>query len=710
MPRAAATTLKLTASFLVATGSGAAIAQASSVTASPVVVTATRAERSGFDLPVSIDSVGRERLQEGQLQVNLSEALGRVPGLVVQNRQNYAQDLQISSRGFGARASFGVRGLRIYSDGIPATMPDGQGQVSHIDIGSAARIEVMRGPFSALYGNSSGGVIAAFSEDGMPGLRVEPSYSFGSYGTSRIAVKMSGESGPLNYLASIASFRTGGYRDHSSARRESGNAKLRWTPDTDTRVTLVMNAMNMPNIQDPLGLDRASFEADPRQATAVAHQFNTRKSASQQQLGLTLERKVGVGDTVSLSTYRGHRETTQFQSIPTGAQAAATHPGGVIDLGRDYWGLDARWSRRSETAAGRLTLTAGFTYDLLDEARRGYQNFVGTQTGVLGALRRDENNRIHNFDQYLQAEWEPTAQWLMMAGIRHSVVKVTSKDRYIVGTNPDDSGSVDYGATTPVAGITWRATPAINVYASAGRGFETPTMNELSYRAGGSGPNFALQAATSDNLELGVKALVGDVAQVNAAVFGIRTKNEIVTLQNSGGRTVFQNVGSTRRDGFELAAEGELGRGLSYGVSFTRLRAVYAEDFRSCTGAPCAAPNTPIAAGKRIPGIPASTLAWSLAWKHPASGFTGEFEVRSASKVYVNDTNSDAAPAYSVANLRFGFQQSSVGWTFKEFLRIDNVGDRKYAGSVIVNDGNSRFFEPAPGRSFLLGVSVNHGF
>ncbi len=689
---------------------GVALAQSPSITSSPVVVSATRVEQNSFDLPVSIDAVGREQLQDGQLQVNLSESLGRVPGLVVQNRQNYAQDLQISSRGFGARASFGVRGLRIYADGIPATMPDGQGQVSHIDIGSAERIEVMRGPFSALYGNSSGGVISVFTEDGRPGFGVEPSLTLGSFDTRRYAIKAGGENGALNYLVSASAFRTDGYRDHSAAKRDTANAKLRWSPAADTRVTLVLNAVDMPDIQDPLGLDRASYQSNPQQATAVAYQFNTRKSARQSQFGVVLEQKVGAGNTATLSFYRGKRATTQFQAITTGAQAPATHPGGVIDLDRDYWGLDARLNHRRSIGSGRLSLTGGISYDKLDEARRGYQNFIGAQTGVLGALRRDEDNRIHNFDQYLQAEWEPSPAWLLHAGARHSMVKVSSKDKYIVGTNVDDSGSVDYAATTPVLGITWRATPSLNVYASAGRGFETPTMNELSYRATGSGPNFALKPARSDNLELGLKGLLGESAQFTAAVFSVKTTDELVTLQNTGGRAVFQNVGGTKRDGFELSVAGEIGKGLRYGVSYSQLRAVYAEAFRSCTGTPCAAPNTAVAAGNSIPGIPRSAFAAEVAWTHPATGFSSAFEVRSVSKVYVNDTNSDAAEAYAVANLRLGFKQSAAGWTLKEFLRIDNLGDRKYSGSVIVNEGNSRFFEPAPGRSYLLGVSGSFAF
>lgn len=689
---------------------GPALAQNAMVTSGPVVVTATRLEQNSFELPVSIDSVGREQIQDGQLGVNLSESLVRIPGIVAQNRQNYAQDLQISSRGFGARASFGVRGMRIYSDGIPATMPDGQGQVSHIDLGSAARIEVMRGPFSSLYGNSSGGVISVFSEEGQPGARIEPSLAFGSYDTRRLAVKVSGDTGKLNYLASLSSFRTDGYRDHSAAKRETGNARLRWSPDGDTRIGLVANAVDMPDIQDPLGLDRASYDANQRQAVASAYQFDTRKSASQQQVGLNFERKLGPRDTATAMVYRGHRDTVQYQAITTAAQTAATHPGGVIDLARDYWGIDARWTHLGELAGGVLTVTGGVNYDNLDEVRKGYQNFIGTQTGILGALRRDENNRIHNFDQYVQVQWEPSAAWLLIAGIRHSDVKVVSADKYVVGTNRDDSGSVSYGATTPVLGVTWRAAPALNVYASAGRGFETPTMNELSYRASGSGLNFALQPARSDNLEFGAKTLLDENVQVNAAIFSVKTRDELVTLQNTGGRAVFQNVGGTRRSGLELAATADLAHDLRFNLMYSSIMAIYSEAFLSCTGTPCAAPNTAVAAGNLIPGVPRSVLAGELSWRHAPIGFLSALELRRTSSVFVNDANSDAAEAYTLVNLKLGFTQTSAGFSLKEFLRVDNIGNRKYSGSVIVNEGNSRFFEPGPGRNYLVGVTASYGF
>jgi len=665
-----------------------------------IVVSATRVEQSAFDLPVAIDSLNQAQLQDGQLQVNLSEAMARIPGIVAQNRQNFAQDLQISSRGFGARASFGVRGLRLYADGIPATMPDGQGQVSHFDLGSAARLEVMRGPFSSLYGNSSGGVISLFTENGEPGFKVTPSATFGSYGTERLGTKFSGDNGMLNYLVDVSSFRTDGYRDHSAAKRDSLNGKLRARPDDDSSLTLVLNSVDMPDIQDPLGITRSQYQANPRQVDPVATTFNTRKSVGQQQLGLSYERIFGAGERLNATTYRGHRDTIQYQAIPTAAQAAASHPGGVIDLGRDYWGIDARWTHRDELAGRPWTTTLGLNYDKLDEARKGFQNFIGTQTGVLGALRRNEDNRISSFDQYIQTQWAPSSQWLLLAGLRNSTVKVATQDKYIVGTNLDDSGATDFSAVTPVLGATWHASDVFNLYASYGKGFETPTMNELAYSKGAAGLNFALQAAKGENIELGIKALLGESAKANLALFQVRTDNEIVVDTNSGGRTTYRNAGRTQRSGLEAGLSAAWNNGFGLAFAYTYLTARYSDTVSGST----------VLAGNFIPGIPRRTLYAEGSWKHHPSGFGIALEMRSVSKVWVNDANNDAAEAYTIANLRFGFEQQASGWRLKEFLRVDNLGDRKYSGSVIVNEGNSRFFEPAPSRNWLFGVSAAYTF
>jgi iron complex outermembrane receptor protein len=674
-----------------------------------IVITPSRIEQPSFDLPVSVDRIDRATIQNSAAKVNLSEPLIRVPGVVAQNRQNYAQDLQISVRGFGARSTFGVRGLRLYADGIPATMPDGQGQTSHFDLGSADRVEVLRGPFSALYGNSSGGVISVFSEDGQPGFSLSPFAQLGSYGTTNAGLKASGEQGAVNYVANASRFDTDGYRDHSAAARDTTNAKFRMAWDSDSSIALIGNTVSMKDIQDPLGLTRDQFESDPRSVHPNAILFNTRKSVNQQQLGLKYDKTLNRDDSVHAVLYGGDRSTVQYQAIPVAAQAAPTSAGGVIDLSRQYSGADVRWVHRANLSAGAVQWTVGINYDNLDEHRRGYENFSGTTLGVQGNLRRDEQNNVHNFDQYIQAQWEPNARWLLLAGVRRGSISIRSEDHYITAGNGDDSGSIRYRALSPVLGATFKSSDSVNLYASYGDGFETPTLNELSYRPGAgasSGFNFDLKPSNSDNYEAGIKAFIGANMRANLAVFHIDTKNEITVLSNSGGRAVFQNAGNTRRNGAELAFEGAWPNGVGALLTCSWLRAVYAESF--CSGA--CTPATQVAAGNRIPGVPSQMLYGELLWRHQALGFTTALEGKYAGKIYVDDVNSDAASAYFIVNLRAGFEQKTRSWRWQEFVRLDNIGDRQYAGSVIVNESNQRFFEPAPGRNYLVGVSAGYSW
>jgi iron complex outermembrane receptor protein len=700
------------AAILLASAAPQVLAQAVERTLSPVVVSVTRGvEQSAFDAPASVDVIDGATLRKGQLQVNLSESLSRVPGLVAQNRQNYAQDIQISSRGFGARSTFGVRGLRLYADGIPASGPDGQGQVSHFDLASASRIEVLRGPFSALYGNSSGGVISIFTEDGGPETIADMSTAFGSDGVRRLGLKLGGTEGKAQYNISASRFATDGSREHSAATRESFNGKLKYSLSDDTRLTFVLNSVRMPDVQDPLGLTRAEYMANPRQATPVALTFNTRKSVDQTQGGIVLDQRLGGGQSVVLTAYYGERATTQFQAIPVATQAPASQPGGVIDLARSYEGLDARWINKTELMGKPFVLKAGLSADQLKEARRGYKNFVGATLGVQGALKRDEYNTVRGFDQYLQAQWEASERWSLSAGLRHASVSFDSRDKYIVPGNGDDSGQVRYSATTPALGVVFHANDSINLYAAAGRGFETPTLNELAYRAsGGTGLNFALQSATSRQWEVGVKSELAQGWRGNLAYFQARTANELVVLSNSGGRSTFQNAGETKRDGIEAALSGSWGPGWSVQLAATRLNAIYSKDFFTCVTTPCAVPTAKVAAGSRIPGIPATSLFAELAWQHRPSGLETALEWRHVGKIYVDDRNTDAADAVSTLALRVSLVQKPDRWTVTEFIRIDNLQNRNYSGSVIVNEGSGRFFEPAPGRTWLAGVNAAYKF
>ncbi len=678
-----------------------------------VTVSATRTEAAPFDVPASVDVIDGEKLRSaGRPEVNLSESLAFIPGVSARDRQNYAQDLQLSIRGFGARSTFGVRGVRIYVDGIPATMPDGQGQLSHIDLTSAGRVEILRGPFSALYGNSSGGVVQVFTDIGEGAPVATASLSGGSHGMLRPGLRASGSSRGLGYTVSSNALSGDGWREHSSVSRGLANARLDFGRGEGSSWTVVANAMDM-EADDPLGLTRAQFEAAPRSAGASAVQFDTRKSVRQEQLGLIHEHRLAGGDRLRLMIYGGLRDTTQYQAIPVAAQRGPLHPGGVIGLERQYGGADLRWTSNTTLAQAPLELVAGLSYDRMNEQRRGWQNFIGSELGVKGALRRDEDNAVSNVDPYLQGVWKVAPSWSLTAGVRHSSVKFSSSDNYAVGANGNDSGSVQYSATLPVVAVMYAWSPQTRLYGSLGRGFETPTFNELAYRPDGSaGLNFSLKPSRSNNLEIGLKGRsspgAGWRSQWSAAVFQTDTDDEIVTRTNNGGRSTFQNAGATRRRGIELAWGAAPARNWQVQLVQTWLDARYQDAFDTCNTTPCARPVT-VPGGNRIPGTAQSMTAAEVGWV-PPKGWRAGAEFRQSSKVYVNDANSDAAGSFSTWAFYAGYVFDVRGWALAATARVDNLLDHRYAGSVIVNESNGRYFESAPGRSYVLKLVGSYAF
>ncbi len=671
----------------------------------PVVSSATRVDAESFDLPVAIDRVDRDVIREDKPQVNLSESLNRVPGVVVQNRQNYAQDLQVSSRGFGSRATFGVRGLRLIADGIPATMPDGQGQAATFSLGSADRIEVMRGPFSSLYGNAAGGVIQVFTADGPPRPTLSGGAFFGDYDTWKLATQFGGTFGQWNTIGDLSRFQTDGYRDHSWARRDHGNVKIKRDLGDRGVLTVVANVLDQPETQDPLGLTAAEVALDRRQATANALAFNTRKSVAQSQLGLTYALPVSGSNRFEARAYGGDRQVTQHLGIPLDVQqGTATHSGGVVDLDRGYGGVGARWTHLTKLAGGPLTASVGYDGDRMAERRQGFENVFG----VTGILRRNEDNTVSNNDFYAQAEWGFAPRWNLLAGARHSRVRFESEDFFITDDNPNDSGALDFSKTTPVGGLSFKLTPDVVLYGNVGKGFETPTFTELAYRPdGGSGFNFALRPATSLHRELGLKSRIGESMRLNLSVFRIDVDDEIVVATNSGGRSTFRNATETQRDGFELMWEGRFRRGFEAALAYTWLDARFTQTFTAGT---LGGGTVTIPAGNRLPGVPPQTLYGELVWRHAASGFHAGVDARHNGQVFVNDLNSEFAGAYTVWGLRAGLEQRGRAWRVTEFVRVDNVTDREYIGSVIVSEGSGRYYEPAPTRNFMVGVQASLQF
>ncbi|HCL6772307.1 TPA: TonB-dependent receptor [Klebsiella pneumoniae] len=678
------------------------IAAAQAADEQTMVVTAAPTTVSELDTPAAVSVVNGDEMRQAAPRVNLSESLGAVPGLQVQNRQNYAQDLQLSIRGFGSRSTYGVRGLRIYVDGIPATMPDGQGQTSNIDIGSVDTIEVLRGPFSALYGNSSGGVINVTSQTGTQPPTVEASSYYGSFGTWHYGMKATGavgdgsHAGDVDYTVSTNRFTTHGYRDHSGARKNLANARLGVRINDVSKLTLLLNSVDI-KANDAGGLTADEWRDNPRQSPH-GDQYNTRKNTRQTQAGLRYERQLSAQDDLSVMMYAGERETTQFQSIPRAPQLKPSHAGGVIDLTRHYQGIDTRLTHRGELLVP-VTLTAGLNYENMSERRKGYENFVmvngAPQYGEQGALRRNERNLMWNVDPYLQTQWQLTDKLSLDAGVRYSSVWFDSNDYYITPGNGDDSGDASYHKWLPAGSLKYALTDAWNVYLSAGRGFETPTINELSYRSDNqSGLNFGLKPSTNDTVEIGSKTRIGN-GLFTAALFQTNTDNEIVVDSSSGGRTSYKNAGKTRRQGMELGLDQQFGESWRLKAAWTWLDATYRTNV--CDDASCN--------GNRIPGI-ARNMGYASFGYQPEQGWYAGSDIRYMSDIMANDENTAKAPSWTVVGLTTGYKWSYGRMDMDLFGRIDNLFDREYVGSVIVNESNGRYYEPAPGRNYGIGLNL----
>lgn len=600
----------------------------------------------------------------------LARTLARLPGIYAANRGNDAQDLQLSSRGYGARASFGVRGLRLVADGIPASTPDGQGQLGHWLIADAASLEVLRGPFSALYGSASGGVIALQSrwptED-----RTQAALTLGAFGLRQASVsldRLPAEGQAVSLAAQVT--QRDGWRAHSASERRL--AQARWQLRTPGQQFMAVLQVQSQPADDPLGLTAEQFAADPRQTAPQATAFNTRKTAEQQQLGLRWQRDVDERLRVQVAGWLGHRAVDQWQSIPLNVQSTPTHPGGVIELRRRFGGVDARlnWA-----LAPDHELTLGWAVETQRDARRGYLS----NAGVTGALKRDETNRARSSEPYAQWRWTPTPAWELLAGLRGSNLRFDSEDRYL--SNGDDSGERSFSGVQPVVGVAWRPTEGQVLRLALGRAAESPTLTELAYRSTGSGFNTELRAQRSKQVELGWEQRVG-ARRLALTAFHAETRDEISVLASSGGRTVFTNAAQTRRSGLEAAAQLPLARDWQLDLAATRLS------------------TRVLSTGQPLPGVPATYANAELRWQ--GATLDAGLSLQARARLPADDAGTASAAGGGLWGFNIG-GQLAPDWRWR--LRADNLLNRATAASVIVNDANRRYFEPAAPRGWSVSMS-----
>jgi iron complex outermembrane receptor protein len=660
-----------------------------------VVVSASRSEQRSFDAPAAVQSVGRDVIQGSGPQVNLSESLNRVPGLTILDRQNYAQDLQVSIRGFGARSAFGIRGIRLLIDGIPATTPDGQGQGSSISLTSTDHIEVLRGPLALLYGNSSGGVIQAFSKAAPKEAEVGYQYYVGSNGLHRADYQFGDTVGTVGIVADYSTMTIDGYRANSFTERKQFNGKLGFDLKDDIQVKLVFNQFDMPLAQDPLGLTRAQLNKDPSAAGTNALAAQTRKIVLQNQLGSSATYRLDQDHALTGRAYYGTRDNTQYLASSW------------VGLNRAYFGVGLQYNARSRLADTPVQWAAGYEFDRSREYRQSGDSPLGQKNGN---LKRSEDNQAENSDLFVQGSASVSEKVTLAAGLRSSSVRFTSDDYFpISASDPNGSGNVSYQATNPVLGFTYHATDTLNLYANYGKGFETPTLAEMAYLPDTANKkavlgqfNTTLNASSSQHYEVGSKWVPSETSRVDLALYQIDTEDEIVVLRSNLGQSAYQNAPGTSRTGWELSGRQQLTPHWALTASASMIEARYTKTFAS--------------SGKFLPGIPQSSLFSELAWTGEAT-HTGQtkdglrigLEMVQAGRIYANDSNTESADGHTLFNLSASQRWSLGKGGVTAYARINNLSDERYVGSVLVNQTATppQSYEPGLPQNWTLGLSLN---
>ncbi|MCP8898932.1 TonB-dependent receptor family protein [Gilvimarinus xylanilyticus] len=659
--------------------SAEAISESSESIEETVIVTANRVEESWLSSAATVDSVGTERQLPG-FRFDSAELLAGLPGVQADSRSNFAQDTRISLRGFGARSAFGVRGINMRVDAIPLTMPDGQSQTSSFALDTFDRVEVMRGPLATLYGNAAGGTIlfntAKPRENSISVLTAAGDARQRRY---RLRGEWVGEQAAARVQAS--QFSTDGFRDHSSAERNQFTGQWFYQSTGGIEAVARVDISRDPETLDPQGLTYEQWQEDATQVHPVARLFDPRKSIEHRQASLSLRQDTDWGQW-QWAGWTGERDIKQFLSFPGDGENAN---GAVIDLQRDFWGSNARLGKRW----GDWEWAVGAEFGQMRDRRKGFVNDMGTQ----GELKRNELGEVTNRDLYTSLNWSPEGPWRLQAGVRHNDIRFAVTDYFIQGSNPDDSGELRYREPSFGLGASYGIAES-RLFASVGEGFETPTLTEMAYRNEGTGLNGELEPARNRQLEVGWRRETG-VLQASVAVFGVDSDKELVVDTSDGGRTTYRNGARTERRGLEWSLDWVLGSDLSWRWGGTWLEAEYA-----------AGPYK----GNSLPGVADENFYSQLDWAPLGAALSVDLAAQYRSEVATGDENIEWAPASLVWDLAVESQHDWAGSLLSLWAKVDNLFDKKYVGAVIVNQSRGRTLEPAPGRQFNVGASLEYAW
>lgn len=646
-----------------------------------ITVSATRVEKPLYKIPAAIGVVDKNDIGLGKQMIGLDESLVKIPGLFMQNRYNFAQSLKISIRGFGARANFGTRGIKLYQDGIPLTTVDGQGGIEDIDLNSINRIEVMRGPVSSLYGSSSGGVIHFFTgdEDDVEPY-VEGNISMGEYQSKIGNIKTGGQIGKLSYFLNLSHLDVTGYRSHSRARNTKFNSKFRYKIDDTSDFTTIFTAYDAPQADDPGGIDQASVDTDRRQARDRNVAFNAGEDIDQQKLGFTYRKQITPNQELILRNYYLMRNFVGLIPVPAS---------GYIEFERFQLGGGAQYSISGDLFGRNNRTIIGVEVDSQEDDRQRYANNSGFQ----GAQTLNQLEQGDSLGIYLRNELALTDNFELVLGLRYDKVNLEVDDIFL--GDGDQSIELNFEELSPTAGVLWAINQKTNLYTNISSVFETPTFTELANVATGGFANVSVQKAL--NYEIGVKGHVNSRFNYDLAVFHIDVEDEIVNIVNIGGRSFFNNADTTR-NGVEATVSFIPVAGVNMLMSYT-----YSDfSFDNFPASDCTT-----CAGNELPGLPEHNFYAELGYTHP-SGFFSSIDFQYVSNMYVDNANTAQNRPYGVSNFRVGYIKTMGDLEITPYMGINNLFDEEYVGNVRINAFGGRYFEPAPEFNIYAGLNVRY--
>lgn len=647
-----------------------------------IVVSAMRIDTTLARAPAAVSVIGQDDIQLAKQQLALDESLNRVPGLFMQNRYNFAQDLRVSIRGFGARANFGIRGVKILVDGIPETLPDGQGSVDSIDLGATSQIEVLRGPSSSLYGNASGGVIAVTSELAPDEPFADVRLTAGDYGFRKIQVKAGGQTDKVGYLVSLSDSELDGYREQNRAENTQLTGRFDFDLGQDRQFLTVVNFTDQPVSDDPGGISAAQAAANPRSARDANLTYDAGEYLEQSRIGFVYSMPVGENSELSARNYYVWRDFGN--KLPfTG--------GGIVELDRFFAGGGLTYSHDGFLLDRPNQLVFGFDFDNQDDDRMRFDNNAGLQ----GALTFDQNETVRSQGIYIQDQLSLTRSTDLTFGIRFDQVEFDVTDRFL--GDGDDSGTIELDDVSPMLGIAVALTDQLSIYGNYSSAFETPTTTEFNNPSGGGGFNPNLDPQVARNLEVGLRGSVNGRHRYEVAVFNIDVEDELIPFEVPGspGRDYFVNAGASTRNGLEFSLVSRPTDRLRATVSYTYSDFEF-DEFESFDG-------------NVIPGTPENVIFGELTYEDPR-GWFGSFDVIMIDKQFTNNANTVTNDSYTLSNLRFGFARELNGMTLSPFIGINNLFDETYNANVRINAFGGRFFEPGPDRNAYAGVNMSFSF